>query len=49
MNKENQQAKRPTFARFKEKALENSEVRKEYEALAFTYQLRKISLALKKK
>ena len=28
---------RPTFAKFKKKALENSEVKKEYEALAVAY------------
>ena len=47
-NKDNQQTERPTFAKFKEKALENGEVKKEYEALTPTYQLRKILLALRK-
>ena len=37
MNEDNQQAERPTFAKFKEKALKNNEVKKEYEAIAFTY------------
>ncbi len=32
---------RPTFAKFKEKALGNSEVKKEYEDLAVAYDLRK--------
>ena len=49
MNKDNQQTERPTFDKFKKKALENSEVKKEYEALTLTYQLRKILLSLKKK
>ena len=48
MNKNTQQTERPTFAKFKKKALENNEVKKEYEALIPTYQLRKIVLALKK-
>ncbi|MEM7759911.1 MAG: hypothetical protein AAF298_17540 [Cyanobacteria bacterium P01_A01_bin.40] len=41
MNKDNQQTERPTFTKFKEKALENSEVKKEYETLTPTYQLKK--------
>ncbi|MEO0926985.1 MAG: hypothetical protein AAFY63_14040 [Cyanobacteria bacterium J06643_13] len=48
MNEDNQQAERPTFAEFKEKALENNEVRKEYEVIAFAYQLKKIFLTLRK-
>ncbi len=40
---------RPTFAKFKEKALENSEVKKEYEVLAGAYELRKKLLRLRKK
>ena len=49
MIEDSNQTKRPKFAGFKEKALENTEVRKEYEALSNTYQLRKILFALKKK
>ncbi|MGK7943461.1 MAG: hypothetical protein AB4058_03235 [Microcystaceae cyanobacterium] len=40
---------RPTLANFKEKALENSEVREEYEALAVAYDLRKKLINLRKK
>ncbi len=40
---------RPTFAKFKEKALENSEVKKEYEVLAGAYELRKKLIRLRKK
>ena len=39
---------RPTLAEFKEKALANSEVRKEYEALSLAYDLRKKLIALRK-
>ena len=38
--------KRPTFAEFKEKTLANGKTRKEYEALSFAYDLRKILLIL---
>jgi transcriptional regulator with XRE-family HTH domain len=40
---------RPTFTQFKEKALANSEVRKEYEALSLAYDLRKKLINLRKK
>ena len=40
---------RPTFAEFKEKALANSEVRKEYEALSLAYDIRKKLITLRKK
>lgn len=40
---------RPTFTRFKEKALENLEVKKEYEALSVAYDLRKKLINLRKK
>lgn len=40
---------RPTFAEFKQKALANNEVRKEYEALSPIYQLRKQLIALRTK
>ncbi len=40
---------RPTFTKFKEKALNNSEVKKEYEALAVAYDLRKKLINLRKK
>lgn len=40
---------RPTFAKFKEKALENSEIKKEYEALAVAYDLRKKLIKLRRK
>ncbi|AOY80610.1 helix-turn-helix transcriptional regulator [Moorena producens JHB] len=40
---------RPTFAKFKEKALVNSEVKKEYEALTVAYDLRKKLIDLRKK
>ena len=40
---------RPTFIKFKEKALRNSEVKKEYEALALAYDLRKKLINLRKK
>lgn len=40
---------RPTFTRFKEKALNNNEVKKEYEALAVAYDLRKKLINLRKK
>ena len=36
---------RPTLAGFKKKALENSEVRAEYEALSPAYELRKKRIA----
>lgn len=39
---------RPTFAKFREKALADPEVRKEYEALIPTYALRKQLIALRK-
>lgn len=39
---------RPTFAEFKKKALANIEVKKEYEALALAYSLRKKLIALRK-
>ncbi|MEM8721763.1 MAG: hypothetical protein AAGE84_21105 [Cyanobacteria bacterium P01_G01_bin.39] len=48
MNKYNQQTERPKFTRFREKALDNSEVKKEYEALIPTYKLRKKLITLKK-
>ena len=38
---------RPTFAKFKQKALANSEVKKEYEALSPVYKLRKQLTVLK--
>jgi predicted transcriptional regulator len=40
---------RPTFAEFKQKALANSEVKKEYEALSSVYKLRKQLVALRTK
>ena len=40
---------RPTFAKFKEKALGNSEVKKEYEALSVAYDLRKKLINLRRK
>ena len=40
---------RPTFIKFKEKALRNSGVKKEYEALALAYDLRKKLINLRKK
>ena len=39
---------RPTFSEFKEKALANKEVQKEYEALALAYDLRKKLIAIRK-
>lgn len=39
---------RPTFAKFKEKALAKREVREEYEALTLAYDLRKKLIALRK-
>jgi DNA-binding XRE family transcriptional regulator len=39
---------RPTLEHFKEKALTNSEVKKEYEALSLTYDLRKKLITLRK-
>ena len=39
---------RPTLAGFKKKALENPEVRVEYEALSPAYELRKKRVALRK-
>ena len=41
--------KRNTFAEFKKKALENPEVKAEYEALKPAYRLRKQLVALRKK
>ena len=38
---------RPTFAEFKQKALANSEVKKEYDALSPVYKLRKKLIALR--
>lgn len=38
---------RPTFAEFKQKALTDSEVKKEYEALSPVYKLRKQLIALR--
>ncbi len=40
---------RPTFKNFKEKALTNSQVRKEYEALSLAYDVRKKLIELRKK
>lgn len=40
---------RPTFAEFKQKALANSEVKKEYDALSPVYKLRKQLIALRTK
>ncbi|MGD1918353.1 MAG: helix-turn-helix domain-containing protein [Pleurocapsa sp.] len=40
---------RPTLAEFKKKALANSEVKKEYEALTPVYKLRKQLIALRTK
>ena len=40
---------RPTFTEFKQKALSNSEVKKEYEALSPVYKLRKQLIALRTK
>lgn len=39
---------RPTFAKFKEKALAKREVRDEYEAISLAYDLRKKLIALRK-
>ncbi|MEM6598838.1 MAG: helix-turn-helix transcriptional regulator [Cyanobacteria bacterium P01_C01_bin.69] len=39
---------RPTFEEFKEKALANSDVKKEYEALSVIYELRKKLIGLRK-
>ena len=39
---------RPTLANFKEQALTNSEVKKEYEALSVAYDLRKKLIAMRK-
>jgi transcriptional regulator with XRE-family HTH domain len=39
---------RPTLADFKEKALTNSEVKKEYETLSVVYDLRKKLIAMRK-
>lgn len=39
---------RSTFAKFKEKALANREVKEEYEALTIAYDLRKKLISLKK-
>ncbi len=39
---------RPTFSQFREKALNNEEVRKEYEAISLAYDLRKKLIALRK-
>lgn len=38
---------RPIFVEFKEKALANSEVKKEYEALSHVYKLRKQLIAMR--
>ena len=40
--------RRPTFAEFKEKALQNPEVREEYESLSADYGLRKKLIRLRK-
>ena len=40
---------RPTFAEFKQKALANSEVKKEYDALSPVYKLRKQLITLRTK
>ena len=40
---------RPTFKKFKQKALANNEVKKEYEALSPVYELRKQLIALRTK
>lgn len=40
---------RSTFTQFKQKALSNSEVKKEYEALSPLYKLRKQLIALRTK
>ena len=40
---------RPTFTKFKAKALANEEVKKEYEALSLAYDLRKKLIDLRKK
>lgn len=40
---------RPTFAEFKKKALANSEVKKEYDALSLAYKLRKELIVLRSK
>ncbi len=40
---------RPTFLKFKEKALRNDQVKKEYEALSVAYDLRKKLINLRKK
>ena len=39
---------RPTLDKFKEKALKNDEVKKEYEALSVAYNLRKKLIAMRK-
>lgn len=39
---------RPTLAEFKEKALRNKEVKKEYETLSLAYNLRKKLIAMRK-
>ncbi|WP_319420537.1 helix-turn-helix domain-containing protein [Pleurocapsa sp. FMAR1] len=39
---------RPTLANFREKALANNEVKKEYEALSVAYDLRKKLIAMRK-
>jgi len=41
--------KRPTFEKFKEKALADPDARKEYETLAPIYELRKKLIAIRKK
>lgn len=38
----------PTFSKFKEKALSNKEVKREYEALNSAYDLRKKLIAIRK-
>ncbi|NJL51935.1 MAG: helix-turn-helix transcriptional regulator [Hydrococcus sp. SU_1_0] len=40
---------RPTFSEFKQKALANSEVKQEYEALSLAYKLRKELIAIRTK
>lgn len=40
---------RPTFTEFKKKALQNPEIRKEYDALRTTYELRKNLIELRQK
>ena len=39
---------RPTLAKFKEKALKNNEVKKEYETLSTAYNLKKKLIAMRK-